>query len=123
MSTNTPQEGSIHYGPFDASYSILKDPTPLSRFYAVTLTVHYRGEVVLSDDLTLTVCLHLTKGYYSAELDEYLKMVHNRIKSYIWSTLLEESFVMKGLLDGQAHVLLRRVGNNLLESLYSTKPS
>lgn len=123
MSDNIPKEGRIHYGPFDADYSILKDSTPLSRFYTVTLTVHYQGEVVLSDNLTLTVCLHLTKGYYSVELDEYLKVVHNRIKSYIWSTLLEESFVMKGLLDGQAHVLLRRVGNNLLESLYPTKSS
>ena len=123
MSTNTPKEGSICYGPFQAKYSILKDLTPLSRFYLVSLSVYYQDDEILSDDLTLTVRLHIAKGYYSDELDDYLLVVHNRIKRYVWTTLLEESFVKKELLDSQAKVLLRRVGNNLLESLYPTKPS
>lgn len=123
MSNQVPTIETIYYGPLEARYSIVKDTTPLSRFYTVSLEVYHLGNKVVSDELTLTVCLHLTKGYYSTDLDEYLDVMHNRVKSYIWATLIEEDFGFKNLLCGQAHVLLKRVGNNLLESLYQTKPS
>lgn len=113
---------TIHYGPFTANYSIVKDTTPLSRFYTVNISVYYKGTLVVKDDVTVTVCLHLTKGYYSEDLDDYLLALHNMVKRYVWTHLIEEDFTFKGLLCGQAHVLIKRVGNNLLESLYPNVP-
>lgn len=123
MTTGIKTTDSIYYGEFTAEYGIVKDKTPLSQFYQVRVRILYKTQLIIDDSLPLIIKLHLAQGYYSDELVDYTIALQKSVERYVWTHLLEVSYLTKGLLIKQSQVLVDRVGSNLLEKLYPTGPS